>query len=180
MATTQVFVYGTLKRGFPNYALYLGPAEEKKKAVFVGEATTSTAYPLVVGGDRYVPFLLNIPGEGVPIAGEVFAVDQSTLEALDILEGTSTGYYKRELIPVQCNGLTIECFVYIRLVQDNDTLLSLERQSSYTKEASQGYRSRSVLPNMDILALIHDLDATKRHDVQTKLEAGVSLRDALP
>ncbi|ETV98193.1 hypothetical protein, variant [Aphanomyces invadans] len=160
---TNVFVYGTLKRGFPNFALYLGPAVE-------------------LGGDRSVPFLLNVPGEGAPISGEVYSVDVSTLEALDILEGISDGYYKRVLVPVhvRCSNVTLDCFVYMRVVaQDNDPLLQLERVTSYTKEAAQNYKSRTKLPNVAILALIHDLDEHMRHTVQAKLEAGESLDAAL-
>ncbi|KAF0720525.1 Aste57867_244 [Aphanomyces stellatus] len=184
MAWTDVFVYGTLKRDFPNYALYLGPAEERKKAKFVGEAVTCTAYPLVVGGDRCVPFLLSLPGEGVPIAGEVYSVDPTTLEALDILEGISSGYYKRVSIPVSCQGKTSDCFVYMRVVDGDGSddvfqLTQLERYASYTREAAQDYRSRSAFPNMDIVALIHDLDTAARADVQAKLEAGVALHQAL-
>ncbi|RQM21923.1 hypothetical protein B5M09_009324 [Aphanomyces astaci] len=181
--TTNVFVYGTLKRGFPNYALYLGPAVDLKKATFLGDAITCTPYPLVVGGDRFVPFLLSVPGEGVPIAGEVYAVDASTLEALDILEGISSGYYKRVAIPVRIGSDVVDnCVVYMRIVGqdgDDDPLLQLERVPSYTKDAAQHYLSRTKLPNVAILALIHGLDAPRQLRVQAKLEAGESLPDAL-
>ena len=45
-----------------------------KKAIdlhieFVGEAITSTKFPLVIGGEYFVPYLLNKPNEGHLIKG---------------------------------------------------------------------------------------------------------------
>merc|ERR1719401_2219273 len=99
----RLFVYGTLKRGFTNYQRYLGLAEERGKAEFIGEAVTLESFPLVVRPAHMPPatcgpVLMDCPGKGHPIRGEVFLVDDSTLEAMDILEGVRSGhYYSRQL-----------------------------------------------------------------------------------
>ena len=99
----------------------------------------------------------------MPISGEVYDVDDATLAALDILEGISTGYYKRVEIPVVCNGSTLQCYVYMQIVEGTfDPLLELEYQASYTKEAAVGYHPRTELPNMDMMTLIYDLNEDER------------------
>ncbi len=85
---TRVFVYGTLKRGFGNHRFIA-------QARFLGRAITSKDYALYVSGIPYV-----VRDEPVScIHGEVYAVDQSTLNTLDRLEG-HPGWYRRELISV--------------------------------------------------------------------------------
>merc|ERR1719296_199485 len=102
---TALFVYGTLKRGFTNYERYLGVAETAGKATFMGEATTVTAYPAVVHPARTrAPVLMDCPGRGHCIAGEIFEVDDDTLEAMDILEGVKAGNYHQKEIAVCKEG----------------------------------------------------------------------------
>lgn len=107
----NVFVYGTLKRGFPNFDAHMQTAE------FVGAARTVTAYPLVIGGSWRTPYLIDEPGNGHRVAGEIFAVDGQTLALLDQLEGLDhpKGYHRTtialELIPSQA---TMNAEVYLK------------------------------------------------------------------
>ena len=57
-----IFVYGTLKRGEPNYHFLEKP--ERGNASFVGEGSTLECYPLVVSSRFLLPFLLDLPGTG--------------------------------------------------------------------------------------------------------------------
>lgn len=75
----RVFVFGTLKEGFPNFSTNKG---RKVPGVFV----TRERYPLYLVGERHSPWLIDRPGEGDRVAGEVFDVDQATLDAMDVLE----------------------------------------------------------------------------------------------
>jgi gamma-glutamylaminecyclotransferase len=88
-----VFVYGTLKRGFPNFDAHMQAAK------FLGPARTLDAYPLVIGGQWRTPFMIDEPGEGSPVSGEVFGVDDNTLALLDHLEGIGqpNGYHRAEI-----------------------------------------------------------------------------------
>jgi gamma-glutamylaminecyclotransferase len=65
-----VFVFGTLKQGFPNAATNRG-------ARWPGNFRTEAAFPLFLVGERHVPWLLNAPGTGLPVIGEVYAVDEA-------------------------------------------------------------------------------------------------------
>ena len=56
---TKVFFYGTLKRGQPNY-----DHTESNRCEFVCEAVTVDKWPLIVGTQYNVPFLLNKKGYG--------------------------------------------------------------------------------------------------------------------
>lgn len=93
-----VFTYGTLKRGFSNHGLIqemIGSGD----VAFVGNAHTTGRLPLVCGPYR-VPFLLNLPGSGERVKGELYAVSARGISRMDDLEGTCRGHYERLPISV--------------------------------------------------------------------------------
>ncbi|XP_042369299.1 LOW QUALITY PROTEIN: gamma-glutamylaminecyclotransferase B-like [Plectropomus leopardus] len=120
---TRVFVYGTLKKGQPNY--YRMFESVNGKAEFLASARTTQKYPLVIAGKYNIPFLLNIPGKGHRVRGEIYRVDDKMLKFLDEFE-TVPSMYQRTEVEVQveeCVGETdgeeklragsiIEAFVY--------------------------------------------------------------------
>ena len=57
-----VFVYGTLKTGFPNHFLL----EDSKFgcAKLIGSGLTTEKYPLVIATPFFIPMMLNKPGTG--------------------------------------------------------------------------------------------------------------------
>ncbi|KAJ8761711.1 hypothetical protein K2173_004487 [Erythroxylum novogranatense] len=110
-ATSLVFTYGTLKRGFFNHTLMLDLIRTGD-AIYHGVYRTSDKYPLVCGPYR-VPFLLNLPGAtgSHPVTGELYAVTSRGLARLDELEGTSRGHYERlpiKLVPSDSGGVDVE------------------------------------------------------------------------
>ena len=89
--SSLVFVYGTLKRGFPLHQSLLG-------AEFLATAKTVPAYFLV---DCYdYPGLRHASDSqsGQAIVGEVFRVNSETLQQLDEVECVSEDLYQRDLI----------------------------------------------------------------------------------
>lgn len=78
-ALTPVFVFGTLKAGFPNAGSNPGLRLE-------GDFVTGEAYPLYLVGDRHSPWLVAQPGHGLPVSGEVYLVTAEQLARLDSLE----------------------------------------------------------------------------------------------
>ena len=91
-----VFVYGTLKEGFPNFRVNRG---SRVPGAFV----TRQRFRLYLVGERCTPWLIDDPGHGARVAGQVFAVDDATLEQMDLLEGTAEpdGYRRRWIaVPV--------------------------------------------------------------------------------
>lgn len=59
----KIFVYGTLKRGQPNYFRMQDPAKYGVSK-FLGEAKLKRIYPMVVASKCNVPVLLDKEGEG--------------------------------------------------------------------------------------------------------------------
>ncbi|KAI3432194.1 Gamma-glutamylcyclotransferase family protein [Psidium guajava] len=99
VAVAVVFTYGTLKKGFHNHRV-LDELMATGEAAFLGRCRTSIRYPLVCGPYR-VPFLLDLPGRGRRVSGELYSVSsERALSLLDELEGTSRGHYQRRPIEV--------------------------------------------------------------------------------
>ncbi|PKA47700.1 Putative gamma-glutamylcyclotransferase [Apostasia shenzhenica] len=95
---TVVFTYGTLKQGFSNHVL-MQEMIRAGEASFLGPGRTADRLPLVCGPYR-VPFLINLPGAGDRVRGELYAVSRRALARMDELEGTSRGHYVRLPISV--------------------------------------------------------------------------------
>ena len=74
-----VFVFGTLKEGFPNFAINRGTRVP-------GTFRTREAYPLYLVGERHSPWMIDVPGQGTRVVGQVFRVDDAVLAAMDQLE----------------------------------------------------------------------------------------------
>lgn len=91
-----VFVYGTLKEGFPN--AHVMP----QSITYAGTAHTKFPYPLVVDNQMAVPFLLDLPSHprAECVQGELYFVDDEALKFLDEFEGLHNGYYVRNVIQV--------------------------------------------------------------------------------
>ena len=92
----QLFVYGTLKQGFPNHHLNGGRRVP-------GAFRTHLRFPLLVvrlpNEDR-APWLMQQPGTGFQVSGQVFEVDDAALPAIDALEevGLPTGYVRARIL----------------------------------------------------------------------------------
>jgi gamma-glutamylaminecyclotransferase len=108
--THRVFVYGTLKRGYPNNPLLEG-------SEFLGEAVTVLTYnAITVPADNSFPLIMPDP-RGKPVAGEIYTVDDATLARLDRLEREGRSYDRVMIdatMPLS-NGerLTIQTFIYV-------------------------------------------------------------------
>ncbi|XP_055475195.1 gamma-glutamylaminecyclotransferase isoform X3 [Psammomys obesus] len=91
----HVFVYGTLKRGQPNHKVMLDRSHGS--AVFRGRGCTVESFPLVIAGEHNIPWLLNLPGKGRCVAGEIYEVDEKMLGFLDDFEGCPSMYQRTAL-----------------------------------------------------------------------------------
>ena len=104
----RVFVFGTLKEGFPNFAV--------NKGVRVpGTFRTRDRFPLYLVGERHVPWMLDLRGEGERVVGEVYEVDDTALAAMDRLERVAEpDGYRRVAIPVEGDDAPLEVFAYLK------------------------------------------------------------------
>ncbi|TYJ41224.1 hypothetical protein E1A91_A03G005500v1 [Gossypium mustelinum] len=73
-ATTQalIFTYGTLKQGHGNHHL-IQDLILQQDAIFLGFHVTHQPHPLVIG-PHGIPYLINLPGHGHQVKGELYSV----------------------------------------------------------------------------------------------------------
>ncbi|CAM4504469.1 unnamed protein product [Leuciscus chuanchicus] len=131
MAKVKVFVYGTLKKSQPND--FIMKDHTKGQADFVAYARTVDRYPLVIATKNNIPFLLNVPGMGQRVHGEIYSVDQKMLEFLDEFESCPQ-MYQRSLIRLEVQdgpgggehtpkaGSSVEAFVYSTKTYESEWL----------------------------------------------------------
>ncbi len=127
----RVFVYGTLKKGQPNYFRMLDPVNGQ--AEFLARARTVDPYPLVIATEYNIPFLLNVPGTGQRVYGEIYRVDQKMLDFLDRFEGCPL-WYQRTAVQLEVQdgdaegentlkpGSIEEAFVYRKTTHEPEWL----------------------------------------------------------
>jgi len=100
MAAHRVFIYGTLKRGFPNHDQWL------RGINCLGPHRTVLAFPLLIGGPWYSIQMVPEPGRGLRVSGELYLLDDDGLARLDDLEsvGQPSGYTRRQIDVEGLNG----------------------------------------------------------------------------
>ena len=135
----KVFVYGTLKEGFPNYGINKG---NRLNGTFV----TKKRFPLYLVGERYSPWLVADEGKGSNIKGQVFLVDETTLKEMDKLEHTSEsdGYQRVEIEVEALDGseeLTV--FAYVKPIEQMGSAQIRSAIDEYLLKHSSLYRSRN-------------------------------------
>lgn len=106
MGKTILFVYGTLKRGGRGHR-FLATQE------FLGEAATEPKYRLFDLGTY--PALVKDEVNGLPVKGELWAVDDDCLADLDDYE-FAPELYSREPVAIQGRADRIESFIYSKSI----------------------------------------------------------------
>ena len=107
MSKNIIFVYGTLKRGFPLHLVL----EESK---FLGMATSVYKYPMIANKFGTYPFLIDLKGKGNYIKGEIFEITNEVFSELDKIEGVPN-LFVRAFIDVHTNdGEQYHAIAYVR------------------------------------------------------------------
>jgi gamma-glutamylaminecyclotransferase len=110
-----LFVYGSLKEGFPNFHINQGRR-------LPGDYVTVEPYPLFLH-DGQLPCLLPTAGTGLRVRGQVFEVTPEALAATDALErvGEEGGYRRIEIevevVPAGADAAgspRLAAFVYVQ------------------------------------------------------------------
>ena len=148
-----VFVYGTLKRGEPNYSLIQPGKQVSGKSVLIGTGHTQNKFPLVIATRYNIPHLLDAVGKGNLVTGEIYSVDESMLNNLDILEGIPKHYQRRRenivlqecLLPHERTedlkaNTVLNCWIYV-CGNFKEELLQLPHLTSFSNEIT-GYIPR--------------------------------------
>ncbi len=109
---SNVFVYGSLKRGFALHYLVAGQT-------FLGTAITKPLYHLFDCG-RYPGIVKatnnSVAINGVAINGELYCVDSQCLQQLHEVEGVDEGLYRYEIIELQAPFSKLQCRSYFYLL----------------------------------------------------------------
>ena len=136
----RVFVYGTLKEGFPNFFRNAGRR-------VTGSFRTRLAFPFYVVqlvNEGRAPWLVNTPGQGHRVTGQVFEVDGATLQAMDVFEevGLPSGYERVavDLEPLDAVATEWRAYAYMKQVHQLNECLAIEGPfPEYTRELAEGY-----------------------------------------
>jgi len=172
-----VFVFGTLKEGFPNFATNRGTRR-------AGEFVTVERYPLYLVGERMSPWMIAHPGEGMQVRGQVFSVSDTALAAMDALERIheADGYRRLQISVTPATGDprdAITVFAYLKPPEQLDAgMIRKGPLSAYELADAQLYRPRSLgqaMPPSGLDAVLAELSAREpifhRHEFGTSREA---------
>ena len=135
-----VFVYGTLKKGFPNHDRCMPQA--RLEGIF----RTRERYRLVLNGERHSPCMIAGSGKGHNVIGELYTVDDAGLAQMDRLERVDrpNGYRRHRIMVERVDPPSSdnqEAFVYLKPLAEVDDPRS-DPLESYTPEQARLYRSR--------------------------------------
>jgi gamma-glutamylaminecyclotransferase len=89
------FVFGTLKVGFPLHERALGDTAR------ICDCRTVERFPMFVAGPWFAPMMMNEPGRGLHVRGELYEVDDARLTTIDRLESVGKPGNFRLLIQVE-------------------------------------------------------------------------------
>ncbi len=136
-----VFIFGTMKEGYPNF-------KTNKGVRIAGDYKTRQKFPLYLVGARHSPWLIDSPGKGNRVHGQLFKVNSQALEEMDKLEriGKVDGY-RRVSIEVEnaVDSVVSEAFVYIKPPEQlSGETIQMGPICKYEESHAQMYRARSL------------------------------------
>ena len=135
----DIFVYGTLREGYPNHHHNVGVRK-------TGTFRTVEQFPLVIYGPRYSPCLIYSPGEGYPVRGEVYQLDDSGLAMMDQLERVEAadGYRRLQISVTSETQLQLGAVTVYAYLKKADSVCDIRQGplQEYTLEHASIYRPR--------------------------------------
>jgi len=141
LETYNIFVYGTLKEGFPNFKVNTGVR-------LAGDFVTKSLHALYIVGERHSPWMVADEVNGVQATGQVFTVDKQGMQAMDKLERThEENGYKRVQIEAINTADQAKLPVFVYLKQQNQLLaaqVSSQLLHEYTQKEATKYLSLSA------------------------------------
>jgi gamma-glutamylaminecyclotransferase len=132
----KIFAVGTLKRGFPLHDEGLSIAR------YLGEYRTRERFPMMIAGPWYAPMVLDQPGTGLHIRGELYEVPEASLSRLDALESVGEPGNTRTVVEVDPLGPGNACraIMYVKSPE-----LASPIHSGYLED----YQDRRFIPPRD-------------------------------
>jgi gamma-glutamylaminecyclotransferase len=117
----HLFVFGTLKHGHALHGALDG-------AGYLGGYRTAERFPMLVAGSHFAPMMLDEPGTGFRIKGELYEINDCRLMRIDRLESIGRPGHIRKEIDVESldNGAQTRAWVYMK-----DRSLAVPAHSGY-------------------------------------------------
>ncbi|CAI0441901.1 unnamed protein product [Linum tenue] len=112
-------------------------------AAFITSGVTQQPYPLVIGPNG-IPYLINIPGQGRRVKGELYRVSSRGMVRVDELEGTRVGHYER--LPIRVERNAAEAYFADRAFGEKMWERIGEGLSEYTVRDGEGYVRKENRP----------------------------------
>jgi len=134
-----LFVFGTLKQGHPNHHLNQARLADEN-------CLTLDPYPLYLVGERYSPWLIDEPGKGYRVSGELYRVDDAKLHRMDQLERIDKhdGYQRKAIAVETSQHEKIKAQCYLKTPsQLRGADIRLGPLHDYQQQHAALYRSRS-------------------------------------
>jgi gamma-glutamylaminecyclotransferase len=106
----KLFVFGTLKKGFPLHSPALDGAH------LVGRYRTLLRFRMLVAGPWFAPMMFPEPGAGHRVLGELYSIEEHHLERIDAVESVGIPGNLRieiEVEPME-GGRPQLAFVYVK------------------------------------------------------------------
>jgi gamma-glutamylaminecyclotransferase len=106
----RLFVFGTLKAGFPLHSRALS------NAAYKGSYKTTERFPMFVAGNWFAPMMMNEPGTGHHVFGELYDVEDWRLNLIDEMESIGRPGNLRVTISVEpiSGGISRLAMVYMK------------------------------------------------------------------
>ena len=124
-----LFVYGSMKKDFINHNRLIN---EK----FIGNAISKNKYNMYPDSLYLFPYA--IENEKIHhLKGELYILENSNIKDIDLFEGVPDFYY-RKLIPVICNEVEINAYIYFRAF-NNPNSFENQLQIDYWKKDFENF-----------------------------------------
>jgi gamma-glutamylaminecyclotransferase len=105
----RIFAFGTLKRGFPLHR------EGLARANYLGDGRTVERFPMLIAGPWFAPMMLNRPGSGFRVHGELYEIEDAQLAIIDALESIGQPGNERIVVEVELSeGGRSAAFAYVK------------------------------------------------------------------
>ncbi len=109
MAHHTLFVFGTLKQGFPLHEEALGGVPK------AAGGRTVQRFPMLIAGPWFAPMMINEPGQGLRVQGELYEIDTDRLTRIDRLESVPLPGNLRLAIEIERDdGRTCMAIAYMK------------------------------------------------------------------
>lgn len=119
----KIFVYGSLKRGFGNHRIL-------ENSMFVGSTETVQHNFCMHPLHGSFPAVTIGPDDSYAIMGELYEVDNQTLNHIDMLESNGS-LYTRQLVTVYNGTEIVEAWIY--LMPENNKLVAASTVQRYDR-----------------------------------------------